>query len=1178
MTVSAAQLETIEEPLLAEFLISRVCGRASGRGEDECVRDAPRDRYFIGSLRPRPPEPEGEARRARLPDEVFARLAPMAFGLEARVGAIEGSITAAVALRWACYYRVFPSLEEQRRYQQPPAQGPHPEQQSATPQTEEPASPPSTPDAAVGDGGGGVRRRRRDSGDALFPKWRKVACAATGEIRCRRAANGNWSTDISALEADVARELARARGQVLQDPDHLRTPDDRSRVSVPATAITNEDAFVRFKASFRLPAVAPWRWQLRADARHVDSAIEPTLELEFTNASTVEADAWDLEGFFFDVGATLELEQGRLLPFQLDIVPRGFRYDRSLWGRGFNCGLVPEVASSGGVLRLVTSNAPVFRQLKYVTNEEPQASFDELAADPVPVLRRVLTAMRAWDAEWDIAVTAYRAGNANWDTLHGGEFAADRSKFQDEIARFARGVDLVERDSDVRMALQLTNRAMRQAGNKTAWRLFQIVFLVSQIPGMRALRTPDATDVADRSIVDIIYFPTGGGKTEAYLGVIIFHMFFDRLRGKTAGVTAWTRFPLRLLTLQQTQRVADVVGAAELIRRTAPDARLSGSAVDGFAVGFLAGEGATPNKLARPYGTNSDPNWSAALDPAARQRWKIVARCPACRTASIRIDFEEPRARLLHRCTNAQCAFPSGVLPIVVVDNEIFRTLPGVIVGTIDKLAGIGMQRKMSLVLGAVTGRCELHGYYSGKCCQDDCTDQRRLRVGAPAGVSGPTLFVQDELHLLKENLGTFDAHYETFLQELLADFGMSAPPKVIASSATIEAFERQAFHLYGRTARAFPGLGPTLQQSFYARTLSHPQRLFVGAVPHNKTIFNAMLELIQYLHEETASLRQMTNGVNPYGGQVIPGSAQWRTLLDLYATQLTYFLAKRDLTQTRTDLESHTNPLLSEAGVEALRIAELYDRTSTDEVARILEALESGDVPGRPAPNVVLATSMVSHGVDVNRLNCMFFYGMPRQNAEYIQASSRVGRAHTGIVFVCMHPARERDRSHFTYFSKYHEFLGKLVEPVAINRWSKFSLQRTIPGLFMAVLLQSLSRRGTGNPNRYYMVDHVRGLVTQGVLRAEDFTGLLARGYLANRPEAPPAANLPAEIDRRVRQFLDQIVAAGGQGGLIGNVLVPRPMRSLRDVDEMVPIEIDTNGETWMRRVDRASNDEDNE
>ena len=142
--------------------------------------------------------------------------------------------------------------------------------------------------------------------------------------------------------------------------------------------------------------------------------------------------------------------------------------------------------------------------------------------------------------------------------------------------------------------------------------------------------------------MDIIYFPTGGGKTEAYLGVIVFQLFLDRLRGKTAGVSVWTRFPLRLLTLQQTQRAADVVGAAELIRKRHNDLRLSGQNVDGFAIGYLAGQEATPNELVAPaQGAAPDPNWSIATDPQARQRWKKVVRCPSCRTPSVTVDFDQ---------------------------------------------------------------------------------------------------------------------------------------------------------------------------------------------------------------------------------------------------------------------------------------------------------------------------------------------------------------------------------------------------------------------------------------------------------------------------------------------------------------------------------------------------------
>jgi hypothetical protein len=675
----------------------------------------------------------------------------------------------------------------------------------------------------------------------------------------------------------------------------------------------------------------------------------------------------------------------------------------------------------------------------------------------------------------------------------------------------------------------------------------------------------------DRSIVDIIYFPTGGGKTEAYLGVIVFHCFFDRLRGKAAGVTTWTRFPLRLLTLQQTQRVADVIGAAELIRRSHVDPCLSGREVDGFAVGYFVGQESTPNELTPPRrGEPPDPSWSTANDPDARQRWKKIVKCPACRTSSVVLEFEPTSVRLIHRCSNSGCRFAGGILPVYVVDNEIYRFLPAVVVGTIDKLAGLGNQRKLSLILGQVTGRCVQHGYYNAKCCQKECSDARRLRRGAPAGVTGPTLFIQDELHLLKEGLGTFDGHYETFLQTLLQTYGQEAPVKIIASSATIEAFGRQVRHLYGREARVYPGLGPTLTGSFYARTLAYPQRLFVGLLPHNKTIFNAVLELVNYYHEEIETLVRLPAAApNPFGGQSRPGTSDWLRLVDSYATSLGYFSATRELSSIRTDLDSHVNNELERAGYSPLRIAELSGSTSTDNVTRILELLETAQPGHATAPNTILATSMISHGVDIDRLNCMIFYGMPKQNAEYIQSSSRVGRSHVGIVFTCLKPARERDQSHFAYFEKYHEFLGQLVEPVAINRWSKFSIQRTLPGLFMAILLQRIANSsGQDNPNRYYMVDFVKRLISEGNLRPEHFLGMLDEAYLIDRWPGPGASAFQEEIARRVRQFLDQILGAGGHATFVSDALVPKPMRSLRDVDEQIEIELDPNGSAWASRA----------
>lgn len=1183
---------TEEEPRLAAHLVRRICGRASGTFDDTCTYNAPRDKYFIGSLRPSPPDPtptSTTAQRAGFLDELLTKLAPMAFGAEFRLRPDEAEIRTGVLLEWSCYFRVFPTFEEQCEHQRhtatpvasttanepiQAASGPSENTAVDIDQGSEDASDVTVASPAGPSLGVPSVRERRPT-DVLFKKYRKVRCSAAGTVWIRR--NGSteqpWSTDTADIQRATEREFARVRDVILAEPDHLRTSSDsEAEVRVPPEALASRATYVRFKEHLSTEVVPAWRWALAAQLRPADEDGEILFLFEATNASQIDSRSWHSEGFFFDVKVTLTFDHASVLPFELEVAPRSFRYDRYLWGRGFNCAVVRQPLE-GGQHSFGTSNAPIYSQPRYSTNTEPRASFNDLSTEPVPVLRRILGAMREYDNRWTSQRRQHTSEDPTWEAHHGAEYDRDHRLFRAEIERFEHGCHLIEQDADTRLAFQLTNQAFALGGQKIAWRLFQIVFIVSQISSIHALRTGSQAAMLDRSMVDIIYFPTGGGKTEAYLGVIVFHCFFDRLRGKTAGVTTWTRFPLRLLTLQQTQRVADVIGAAEIIRGAHADSRLSGREVDGFAVGYFVGQEATPNELTTPRrGEPSDPGWSTANDQEARQRWKKIVKCPTCRTSTVTVEFNADTVRLIHRCSNQACRFPGGVLPVYVVDNEIYRFLPTVVVGTIDKLAGLGNQRKLSLVLGQVTGRCTQHGYYNAKCCQKECTDARRLRRGPPAGISGPTLFIQDELHLLKEGLGTFDGHYETFLQVLLRSFGQDAPVKIIASSATIEAFDRQVLHLYGRNARVFPGHGPTLGGSFYARTLEYPQRLFVGLLPHNKTIFNAVLEVVDYYHEEIETLvRLPATASNPFGGQTKPATPEWRRLLDPYTTSVGYFSATRELSSIRTDLEAHVNNELEQGGYSPLRIAELSGSTSTDNVSRILEMLETEQLGQTTAPNAILATSMISHGVDIDRLNCMIFYGMPKQNAEYIQSSSRVGRSHVGIVFTCLKPARERDQSHFAYFQKYHEFLGQLVEPVAINRWSKFSIQRTIPGLFMAILLQRIANSsGQDNPNRYYMIDFVKRMISEGSIRADDFLGMLDEAYLIHRWPGPGASAFQEEISRRVRQFLDQILGAGGHSTFVSEALVPPPMRSLRDVDEQIEIELDTNGSTWASRAGR--------
>jgi len=348
---------------------------------------------------------------------------------------------------------------------------------------------------------------------------------------------------------------------------------------------------------------------------------------------------------------------------------------------------------------------------------------------------------------------------------------------------------------------------------------------------------------------------------------------------------------------------------------------------------------------------------------------------------------------------------------------------------------------------------------------------------------------------------------------------------------------------------------------------------LFVGLLPHNKTIFNTVLELIELYHHIVQDLQRIPVGSsNPYGGTIAPSTPQWHQFLDPYITSLTYFLANRELDSIRTDIVGDVNPNLTRDNYQQIEPLDMTGGTSTDEVTQILEHLEQPGLPGRPA-DAVLATSMISHGVDVDRFNSMFFYGMPRQTAEYIQASSRVGRSHVGIVFTCLHPARERDQSHYTYFAKYHEFIGQLVEPVAINRWAKFSINRTMPGLFMGVLLQILSNspQAGSEGGRYYRLEYVKRKISEGIIQSDQFIPFLEEAYLVSGATGTAEMAFREEIRKRVQSFLDFIITARPDVEWVSEALIPKPMASLRDVDEAITIELDRTGKQWAARSGRA-------
>jgi hypothetical protein len=898
-----------EQQKITAYIVEQIGEQASGRHAPECLDNYPRDVYFIGNLRSQDPGPQQGQTAPHIP-ELLNKLAPVAFGAEFLISPGDAAAVH-VRLRWACYYRVFPTLAQQSAYQPAVQQrghshagrrllAAHPDSR-AEGQVEvdrdeddnEPVEEEDGDSAAAEEeeeraettGGAAGAAHGRPRNDVMRQRFRKVPCSAEAEVIVRQQSGGEWIVDVTSLDAAIDAELARARDVVLHDPEAFKAAKNAfENVRVPEAALASDSAYQAFLRTLQTPVVPHWRWDVRVVLEPSDA--DPSiliLSSLFANDSPRQLSPAGkenphVETFLFDTRAQFSFRNCPVHSFSIELAPQGFRYDRFMPARGFNCAV-----EKLGAADFQTDHMPLYRQQRYQTRVDPPADFAALATDPIPVLDEILSAMEAYRTTWTAARDQYKAADALWDTRHGAEFDSGARQFEDEIARFRRGRDLIRDNADVQLAFKLTNETFRR-GPRASWRLFQIVFLVSQLPGLTSLGKIPGSDAAELDKADIIYFPTGGGKTEAYLAVLVFHCFFDRLRLKTAGVTAWIRFPLRLLTLQQMQRVADVICVAEVVRREQADARLAARNVAGFGVGYFVGQTSTPNEL-----TNVEQNqwprpvdhetWHVALDNEARQRWRRLMKCPSCQTPTIQLDLDVDHARIIHRCANPLCKFPDGRIPVYVIDNEIYRYLPTVLVGTLDKLAGIGNQRKMAQIFGDIDGYCREHGFYKRRCCQREC-DNTNLVQAVPAGLSGPTLFLQDELHLLKEGLGTFDGHYETFVTELLGHIHPDHRVKLIASSATIENFERQIEHLYGldpHQARIFPGPGPSLGHSFYAETLEYPQRLYVGIIPRNKTIFNTILELLEFYHKVLQELYDFDPTMpNPYGGQAQPGSTAW--------------------------------------------------------------------------------------------------------------------------------------------------------------------------------------------------------------------------------------------------------------------------------------------------------------
>lgn len=632
------------------------------------------------------------------------------------------------------------------------------------------------------------------------------------------------------------------------------------------------------------------------------------------------------------------------------------------------------------------------------------------------------------------------------------------------LTRIRDGIELLRGNEQARTAFMLANRAMLMQqhhskrsrrglsdpwvdlpasyapadSGKGRWRCFQLAFILMNLPSL----TPgeNGAQHPDRNIVDLIWFPTGGGKTEAYLGLAAYTIFLRRLlNSSNAGCAVLMRYTLRLLTAQQFQRAAALICACEVIRRDNPDVFVADS--ERITIGLWVGKSLSPNTREEAVRT---ANALARKEPQVENPFQILT-CPWCGT-----EMDNPRdsgyvptgsPKTVHLiCPDRRCAFStrSNSLPVVVVDDDIYDSPPTLIIGTVDKFAMLAWRQRAGSIFG----------------------------LGTLTAHDPPGLIIQDELHLIAGPLGSVVGLYEGIIDLLCSRKGQS--PKIVASTATIRRAQQQCQALYDRRTFQFPPSGLDIADSFFARENAEAAgRTYVGVFAAAAPSFvTALIRTAGALLQGCRSLP-------------LPESADER-VRDPYWTLLQYFSSLRELGHAATlvvsDIPEYMWAIASRSQIpkELCRNlgapVELTSRRSAQEIPEILERLKvtyprASGTDARPL-DTLLATNMISVGVDVDRLGLMAIVGQPKTTSEYIQASSRVGRSESapGLIITLFNPSKPRDRSHFEHFRAYHGAFYRHVEPTSVTPYSIPVIERA---LHAVLVIAARHLAGIDEPDR---------------------------------------------------------------------------------------------------------------
>ena len=844
-----------------------------------------------------------------------------------------------------------------------------------------------------------------------------------------------------------------------------------------------------------------------------------------------------------------------LVPYELEQVAQSFRYDRTVEAFGHACPVTVSRVSDGftSLSTEFAAQEPTWRAYPRKFTDDGSGervgidtSFDSLIADPIGTLTRLVDLHQIWvDRHWGKEALDTLARERRWGAEARAEAEEDARAAREEVKWVRAGLEVLRSNAAVRDAFVAANRVVKATAKDKydSWRPFQVAWILGCLPGM--------VDPAGNSKVNIVWFTTGGGKSEAYLSLMLVTLFYGRYTGITAGTQVWARFPLRLLALQQTERFAAMVLHAELLRRDDP--RIAGG--DPFGVGYFVGGGNTPNKLQRPDANNPYYRGQDPFAPGTAEACRVLQRCPICEDPrGLEVSMDEPTWTMRHICRNAACPMV-GVLPVWGVDDDVYRHAPSVLVGTVDKLAQLGQSPSFQVLLGRAHSRCPQHGYTGNPlwCAVYPCS---RPRQPIPDGFGHVRLEIADEMHLLDESLGALDGMYETLLQTINARLH-NAPFQIVGATATIEGYENQVEHLYQREARRFPVNGPADPgETFWSTThKDEPLRRYLGVRSRASGMVTATREVAVTHARWVTDLCNDPKAVVAEAGLdandpdiVAEAQAAGR---DLYEVLVAYCLRNEDLTSfTRDDkvrevLTSQENLAIINGDTDPAIIRSAVDRLvkpREDDKQRI---------------KIIAATKAIGHGFDVARLGVMAVMGTPTQAAEVIQASARVGRRHPGLVVNVINPARDRDASVFRYYAEWIRYLDRLVHKVPVNRESLPVLKRVLPGGLMAWLLQVHDRGWiTGGPRRKSLAQSTafRDAVTAGVVNRALLIDNLARGFGIDPTSVYHDMHREA-ISVWVDDQLTTLPLRAEGNKRLPELLSPPVPRSLRDIEEPLTI-----------------------